>query len=68
MRRLLLTFSVLILSALLALPALAQEAEAEAPQATGLGGFMLIGGLAALFALGVLLTQRESSSNDDDLV
>ena len=29
---------------------------------------MLIGGFAVIIAVGILLTQRESSGNEDDLV
>ncbi|MBC6955148.1 MAG: hypothetical protein HND48_15010 [Chloroflexi bacterium] len=55
---------------LTALPALAQEAEAaasvDAPQ--GLGLLMLLIGLSAVAVIGLLMSRRESSGSDDDLV
>lgn len=68
MRRAFQFFTVLILLALLVVPALAQDAEEAPVQASGLGGFMLIGGFAVIIAVGILLTQREASGDENDLV
>ncbi|GIK29076.1 MAG: hypothetical protein IT298_09570 [Chloroflexi bacterium] len=61
---------VIALLMLTALPALAQEAEAaasvDAPQ--GLGLLMLLIGLSAVAVIGLLMSRRESSGSDDDLV
>lgn len=55
---------------LTALPALAQEvaeaASTDTPQ--GLGLLMLLIGLGAVAAVGLLMSRRESSGSDDELV
>ncbi len=69
MRRFLRTFSTLLLIALLALPALAQEAEVAATESPrGLGPLMLILGVGVVAFIGIRLAQREASGDENDLV
>lgn len=64
-------FRALFLMMLLALStvtAFAQDAAAEPSTPQGLGLGMIIFGLLAVFAVGYLMAQRESSADEDDLV
>lgn len=68
MRRSLHTFILLLSLALLAAPAFAQDADAVSTEYSGAGGFMVLGGLAFLVIVGVMMSRREASANDEDLV
>jgi hypothetical protein len=68
MRRGLPILTLLLILALLAMPALAQETAnpADAPQ--GLGVMMLLVGLGAAAFVGYSMSRREASDDEDDLV
>jgi hypothetical protein len=68
MRRLIPSFTLLLLLALTALPTLAQDAVETAPTYNGLGLLMVLVGLAAAAGVGVMMARREASAEDDDLV
>lgn len=69
MRRLTHILTLLMLFALTALPALAQDVEeAEAATFNGLGIMMVLVGLGAAVILGVQMSRREASADDNDLI
>lgn len=68
MRRLLPTLTVLMLLALTAIPALAQEAEEAVPTFNGLGLLMVLVGLTCAALIGFLMARREASGDENDLV
>jgi hypothetical protein len=69
MRRLIPTLTLLMLLALTALPALAQEIEEAAPTYNGVGWFLVVFvALPSIVFVGFMMARRESSSNEDDLV
>ena len=68
MRRLFPTLTVLMLLALTAIPAMAQEIEEAAPTYNGLGLLMVLVGLASAALVGFMMARREASGDEDDLV
>lgn len=68
MRRLMSTFTLLMLFVLATVPALAQETEAEAPTWRGLGLLMLLVGLGAASVVGFYMARREASADEGDLI
>ena len=69
MRRLIPTLMILMLLALTAIPALAQETVETAPTYNGLGWFLIIFfALPAIVFVGVSASWREASGNEDDLI
>jgi hypothetical protein len=68
MRRLIPTLTVLMLFALTAIPALAQDVEEAAPTYNGLGLLMVLVGLSCAALIGFTMARREATGDENDLV
>lgn len=68
MSRLIPTLTVLMLLALTAIPALAQDVEEAAPTYNGLGLLMVLVGLACAAFVGFMMARREATGDENDLV
>lgn len=68
MRRLILTLTVLMLLAITALPALAQDVEEASPTYNGLGLLMVLVGLSCVAIIGFKMAQSEANGDENDLV